>query len=137
MYNSTVVGAMNSVGVILGMKNSPTAKNPRLGHLRAVFEALGADRRNEFYAAVVAIAEFAVYRVLDFIETYSRFDSESNEGEFPRLTLAYNSLEPDGVQTTTLSEFGSDHLGRVFKEIARDDEVRALVDSLINQRSQL
>ena len=136
IYNSTVVGSINSIAMIVGIKDVNSLKNPRFGDLRAAYEALGKEGRREFYGAIAAIAEFAVYSVLDFVETYSRFDSEENEEEYPRLTLTYDTVELEGVQATTLSEFGSENLGRLFKEIARNDEVRALVDSVIDQQAQ-
>ncbi len=107
LYNSTVRGSIDSIGMIIGMAKVGSARNPRFKDLRAIYDSLGADGRKTFYAAVVAIAEFAVYRTLDFVENYYQFDSEDNKEKLPNLSLVYNDRAGDGVTTTTLSDFGS------------------------------
>lgn len=84
-----------------------------------------------FYAAVIAIAECAVFGTINFIETYNRFESQDNEDDIPSLSLLFRTSSADGVNEIRLTEFGADHLSMLFKEIARSDEIKALVDSAI------
>ena len=132
LYNSAVTGSLRSTALALGMKDSSRAKNPRFKDLQMLFQKVGEDRR-PFYAGVAAIAEFAVYCVLDFLETYNRFDSEHNKEEVPRVSLVYTSAAPESVQSVTLSQYGSGDLAKLFKHVARSDEMRSLVESVIDQ----
>ena len=70
---------------------------------------------------------------LDFIETYNSFDSENNEEDYPHLCLSYMSRSSEGTRSTPLSNFGSEELGQLFKEIARSEEMRSLVASTIGR----
>ena len=132
LYNSAVSGSLRSTAMVLGMKDSSRAKNPRLKDLQTLFQKVGEDRRL-FYAGAAAIAEFAVYCVLDFLETYNRFDSEHNKEDVPRVSLVYTSAAPEGINSMTLSHYGSGDLGKLFKQVARSDEMRSLVESVIDQ----
>jgi hypothetical protein len=133
LHRRTVVGSINSIALILGMRESNAAMNPRFKDLKAIYEQLGEERRGLFYAAVAAITEFAVYGTLDFIETYNRFDSEDNDEALPSLALVYRSSSPEGIETTAITEFGSENLGQRFRQIARQDNAKALVESAIKK----
>ena len=132
LYNSSVSGSLRSISLALGMKDTPKPKHSRLKELQDLCELVGEDRRL-FYAAVAAVAEFAVYRVLDFVETYNRFDSEHNEEEYPHLSLSYMDKCPEGVSSVALSKYGSEELGQLFKKVARSDEMWSLVESNIDK----
>jgi hypothetical protein len=74
-----------------------------------------------------------VFSALDFVERYNRFDSETNSSDFPRLSLFYDD-SVNGMETNLkVSEFGSKRLGNEFKNVARNSEIRRLVESAINQ----
>ncbi len=132
LYNSAVAGSARSISMVLGLKGLPIAKNPRFKDLQSLAELSGDDRQL-FFAGVIAVAEFAVYRVLDFIEMYHTFDSENNKEQFPHLSLNYTDRSSDGIRNVTLSKFDSQELGMLFKQIARSDEMRSLAESTINQ----
>ncbi|SRR5579875_3458172 len=132
LYNSAVSGTLRSIYLTLRMQDAPKPADSRLSDLQALYELMREDQRL-FYAATTAIAEFAVYRVLDFIETYNRFDSEHNEEEFPHLSLSFMNKSPEGDSSVTLSKYGSERLGQVFKRIARSNEMRSLVESIIDK----
>jgi hypothetical protein len=83
MYNSVVVGSLESTALILRMKLLGETMNPRHKDLKTLYDTLGPERRRLFYNAAVAIAEFAVFRTLDFVERYNRFESERNRNEYP------------------------------------------------------
>ena len=89
---------------------------------------LGPEQRRLFYDAIAAISEFAVYRALDFIEHYNRFESEQNREEYPRLSLVYSRVAGENV---LISQFGSNELGIMFRNICRADQMRSLVDATI------
>jgi hypothetical protein len=132
LYNSAVLGSLRSTAPVLKAKDVSWMKNPRLEQLRALYR-LSEDDRRLFFAAARAIAEFAVYRAIDFVERYHRFDSDQNKGPYPHLSLIYTSAGPDGLQSTTLSEHGSEELGRLFKKVALSDEMKALAEAIIDQ----
>jgi hypothetical protein len=73
--------------------------------------------------------------VLDFIETYNRFESDDNDEDVPTLCLSYRRRSQDGVETTALSTFGTERLGQLFKQVSQQDNVKALVDSAISDRA--
>ena len=131
LYHSAVIGVLRSIRLVLGMNLPNEAMNPRHKDLKAVYDALGSEQRRLFYDAVAAISEFAVYRALDFIEHYNRFESEENRNEYPRLSLVYSRVVGEDVVQQLISQFGSDELGKMFKHVARDDEMRLLVDETI------
>jgi len=132
LYNSAVLGALKSTSLVLGMRDLKKAKNPRFRDLQMLYELVGENRRL-FYASAAAVAEFAVYCVLDFVETYNRFDSQNNEGEFPHLSLTYMDLSTEGIHSVLLSKYGSEDLGQLFKQVARSNEMQSLVESIIDQ----
>jgi hypothetical protein len=132
LYNSAVLGALRSTALVMGTKDASGAKNPRLKDMHSLFERIGKDRRL-FYAAAAAVAEFAVYLVLDFVETYNRFDSEDNEEDYPHVSLVYTNAAPGGTPSVTLSEYGSEELGDLFKQVARSEDMQSLVESVIDQ----
>ena len=134
LYNSAVIGSMDSIGLIIGM-SSNNPKNPRFQDLRAVFDELGEDKRKLFYEGVAAVAEFVVYRSLYFVETYNRFDAEENPTPYPHLSLIYSDKTDDDIDSVEISEYGIQKLGEVFKTIARSDEVRQLVQEAINRNA--
>jgi hypothetical protein len=132
LYNSTVLGSLRSTAPVLRAKDTAWMNNPRLDDLRALYK-LSQDDHRLFYAAATALAEFVVYSALDFVERYHRFDSEHNKGPYPQLSLVYTSAGPEGLDSVTLSEHGSEELGKLFRKIARSDEMRALVEKTIEQ----
>jgi len=131
LYNSAVVGAVGSIALILRMKAAAPSMNPRYRDLQELYEQLGDEGRELFYKAVVSISEFAVYRTLDFIEQYNRFDAEHNSSDVPRLSLNYNTVIDGKPIQVPISTFGSEALGQTFKDIARLSDVRTLVDATI------
>jgi hypothetical protein len=133
MHARVVTGSLNCTAMSLRMKDTSWFKDPRYPDLRKVADLLGADGRRDFFAAVAAIAEFALYGALDFIEMYNRFDAERNKETHPSLSLAYLEATAEGVHSWTLSRFGSEEMGRIDKRIARSDEMRAAVDRIIDQ----
>ena len=135
LYNSAVLGSLRSTALALGMMDAAKPKNPRLKDLRALYELVGEDRRL-FYAAAAALAEFTAYSVLDFIERYNCFDSDNNEEEYPHLSLEYMDSSPEGVYSVSLSKYGSEELGQLFKQVAKSGEMLSLVESIINQLSK-
>jgi hypothetical protein len=132
LYNSAVLGSLRSTALALGMMGATKPKNPRLKDLQVLYELVGENRRL-FYAAAAALAEFAVYSVLDFIERYNCFDSENNEEEFPHLSLTYMNTSQEGVYSIALSKYDSEELGQLFKQVARSDEMQSLIESIIDQ----
>lgn len=134
LYDSAVVGSISSISLILGMKAKGVTMNPRFQDLRALFDELGEEKRRLFYEGVIAISEFAVFSFLDFVEMYSRFDSEENDGPYPHLSLIYREASSEDAGRE-ISEFGSKNLGQLFKKIARLDEMRALVEEAIDRKA--
>lgn len=132
LYNSAVGGALRSTAPLLGTKDAARVKNPRFRDLQELYKLSENDRR-VFYAAAAALAEAAVYCALDFVETYNRFDSEHNKEPYPQVSLVYKNTGPEGLHSVTLSEYGSGDLGKLFLRIARSDEMRAHMESLIVQ----
>ena len=132
LYNSAVGGALRSTAPVLRMKDTAIVKNPRFADLHALYKLSEHDRRL-FYAAAAAIAEAAVYRALDFVERYHRFDSEHNKEAYPQVSLVYTNSSPEGLQSVTLSEHGTEELGTLFLKISRSAEMRALMESVIDQ----
>jgi|GEM_PF-4794772 hypothetical protein len=47
--------------------------------------------------------------------------------------LVYTNATPDGLQSITLSEHSTEDLGKLFQRIARSDEMRSLVEKVIDQ----
>ena len=135
LYNSVVVGSINSVALMLRIATAAPAAppNPRREDLKQLYDLLGPEGRELFYGAVTSVAEFAVYRVLDFVEQYSDFDSQDNDSDFPRLSLVYTELVNGNEHPLVLSNFGTENLGQRFKKIARNNEVQELVESAIHQ----
>jgi hypothetical protein len=131
LHHSVVVGTLDSIAIILRMKLLNETMNPRHKDLRELYDTLGSEGRRLFYDAVAAIAEFAVYGTLDFIERYNRFESEENRNEYPSLSLLYNHVVGKDMIQQMISQFGSDELGKSFKRIARNDQIRVLVDATI------
>jgi hypothetical protein len=132
MYNSVVVGSLNSIAIVLRMKMAPEAMNPRHKDLKELYDILGPNGRRLFYNATASIVEFALYRTLDFVEQYNRFDSDTNEHEFPRISLVYTDAVNGKEDQSTISTFGSQELGRAFKRTARREEVKQLVEAAIS-----
>jgi len=133
LYNSAVVGSLNSISLILRTKSFGQRMNPRQKELQKAYEALGPEHRQLFFSAVASIAEFAVYRALDFFEQYNRFDSEANINEFPRVELVYADVADGTVCQLPISSFGTEKLGKKWKEIARSDDIQQLVESAISK----
>lgn len=121
-----------------GVCNEP--RNPKLQDLLALHNVVGEDRERIFYAGVASIAEFTVYKMLEFIETYNQFDTEDNASDHPRLELVYSATTAGGIKQVTLSEFVSDYLpgpcvgrlGKLFKDIARDKSICEMLKSAID-----
>jgi hypothetical protein len=132
LYNSAVVGSLSSISLILRMKPAGQPMNPRHKDLKEIYDSLGSEHRRLFFNAVTAIAEFSVYRTLDFVEQYNRFDAEANTSEFPRLELVYTDITEGKVRQLPISNFGSEELGKEWKETARRPDIRQLVESVIN-----
>lgn len=137
LYYGVVIGTLNSVALVLRMKLpddlSSDRINPRHKDLKELHDFLGPQQQLLFYNAIAAISELTVFRVLDFVGHYNRFESEHNSNEFPRLSLVYNRLVDDQVVEDVISQFGSNDLGRLFKRVGRNHEVKSLVDATITQ----
>lgn len=133
LYNSTVVGSLNSISIALRMKSVGPPKNPRFKDLQEACDLLGPEHRRLFYNAVAAIAEFAVYRTFDFVEQYSRFDSEANTDEFPRVEMVYADRVDGEIVRLPISGFGCEELGKKWKEIARREDIKQLVESALKR----
>lgn len=132
LYNSAVPGTLRSISMALQIaRSSRSAKHDSTDDLHALSELASADAR-VFYSSAAAIAEFAVYCVLDFIETYNRFDCPDNESPFPHLGLTYEMTDDESEQMT-LSAFGSGKLGQLFKQLARSSEFRSLRDQTVSE----
>jgi hypothetical protein len=132
LYNSVVVGSINSSSLILRMQPTSQTMNPRHKDLQELYSFLGPERRRLFYDAVAAMAEFTVYRALYFVEQYNRFDSETNSNEFPRVDVVYTSIIDSKLCQLPISKFGTEELGTEWKMISRRDDIRQLVQSAIN-----
>jgi hypothetical protein len=132
LYNSAVGGSLRSTAPLLRAKDTSLVKNPRFKDLQALYK-LSENNRRLFYAAAIALAEAAVYRTLDFVEMYHRFDSEHNKELYPQLSLIYTTAGPNGLNSTTISEHGTEELGKQFLRLARSQEMRALMESIIDQ----
>ncbi len=133
LYNSAVVGSLNSISLILRMKLVAQPVNSRYKDLQDTYDTLGPERRRLFYDAVASVAEFAVYRTLDFVVQYSRFDSESNTSEFPRVEVNYADFVDGQPCQVPISKFGTEELGNEWKEIARREDIRQLVEAAIKK----
>jgi hypothetical protein len=131
LYHSVVIGTLGSTAIMLRMKLHNEPINPRHKDLKGLYDALGPERTRLFYDAVASISEFVVYGMLDFIEQYNMFESEDNRNEYPRLSLVYENVIGNEVIKEQISSFNSDHLGKMFKQIARNDEIRSIVEAKI------
>src|SRR5262249_1185873 len=125
---------VNSTAMMLRTKRVNEAMNPRYADLRDLYERLGADGRELFFKLIATIAEFAVFSALDFVEHYNRFESETNDDNFPRLDFVYH---PNEREEQAISKFGSGDLGILFKGIARRNELRDLVDAAIRSNLRI
>lgn len=131
MYNSIVVGSINSIAILLRMKTVPVTMNPRHKDLKDLYDLLGQQGRRLFFNAMVSMVEFSLFNTLDFVEQYNRFDSETNNNEFPRVSLVYTDLVNGKEEQSIISCYSSQNLGQELKRTARREDIRQLIHTTI------
>lgn len=136
LYNSAVIGSVRSSAMIISMNTSAKSMASRYRDLLGVYDLVGPDKRELFYSAIASIAEFAVYRTLDFVEQYNSFDDENNVEKYPHLELAYVKGPRETIDPIWLSTFGTEDLGDTWKRIVRREDTEQLLRTAVQSVSE-